>query len=104
MKKFKYKIICDTDPKIWEEKFFVVGNLKPFGYILVSNGDEDEMVIPKKIMNATGCDCLVAMRLLRDSYYALRNEEGVCNFRIARVSDDDQIEELGEEFKADPNW
>ena len=47
MKKFKYKIICDTDPKIWTEKFLVVGNLKPFGYILVSNGDEDEMVIPK---------------------------------------------------------
>ena len=104
MTKFKYKIICDTDPKIWEEKFFVVGYLNSFGCILVSNGDEDEMIIPEKIMNATGCDCLVAMRLLRDSYQVLRNEEGVCNFRIARVSDDDQIEELGEEFKADPNW
>ncbi len=105
MSKSKYKIICDTDPKIWDEKFFVVGFLKPFGYILTSNGSEDEMIIPEETIKATGCDCLVIMRLLRDSYRALRDEEGVSFFRVALVDDDGNIEELEDEtLVADPDW
>lgn len=102
--KRKYKIICDTDKHVWDEDFFVVGYLRPFGYILVSNCDEDEMIISKKMMESTDEGCLEVMRMLRDSYYALKDEEGVCNFRVALVYDDNRIEELGEEFKADPDW
>ena len=100
----KYKIICNTNPEIWEENFFVVGVMKPFGYILVSNLDENEIIIPEEIMKSTGAGCLEAMRLLRDAYYALRSEEGVYNFRIALVDDEGRIEELSSEFKADPDW
>ena len=105
MNKSKYKIICDTDKKIWEEDFFVVGFMKPFGYILVSNCDEEELVIPKEIVEDTGAGCLEIMRLLRDSYCALRNEEGVSFFRVALVDDDGNIEELEDEtLVADPDW
>ena len=102
--KRKYKILCDTDKSVWEEDFFVVGYLKPFGYILVSNCDEDAVTIPKKTMESTDESCLTVMRMLRDSYRSLRYEEGVFNFRVALVYDDGRIEELGEEFKADPDW
>ena len=102
--KRKYKIICDTDKHVWEEDFFVVGYLKAFGYILVSNGDEDEITIPKEDIDATSMSCLGVMRILRDSYRNLKDEQGVSNFRVALVYDDDRIEELGEEFKADPDW
>lgn len=105
MNKSKYKIICDTDKKIWEEKFFVVGFMKPFGYILVSNCDEEELVIPKEMVEDTGAGCLEIMRLLRDSYRALRNEKGVSFFRVALVDDDGNIEELEDEtLVADPDW
>ena len=105
MNKSKYKIICDTDKKIWEEKFFVVGFMKPFGYILVSNCDEEELIIPKEMVEDTGAGCLEIMRLLRDSYLALRNEEGVSFFRVALVDDDGNIEELEDEtLVANPDW
>ena len=104
MKRPKYKIICDLDKKVWEENFFVVGYLGPFGYILVSNCDEDEIVIPKKTIKSTDEGCLEVMRILRDSYRSLKNEQGVSNFRVALVYEDGRIEELGEEFKADPDW
>lgn len=104
MKRPKYKIICDTDKSVWEEDFFVVGYLRPFGYILVPNCSEEEIVISKKMMESTDGAYLEVMRTLRDSYRSLRYEEGVSNFRVALVYDDDRIEELGEEFKADPDW
>ena len=104
----KYKIICDTDKSVWDKDFFVVGYLKPFGYILVSNCDEDEIVISKKTMESVDEGCielsLIVMRMLRDAYRSLKDEQGVSNFRVALVYDDDRIEELGEEFKADPDW
>ncbi len=100
----KYKIICDTDKSVWEEDFFVVGHLYPFGYILVPNCDEDEIVITKAMMDSTDECCLDAMRILRDSYRSLKDEQGVSNFRVALVYDDGRIEELKEEFKADPDW
>lgn len=104
MKRPKYKIICDTDKSVWAEDFFVVGYLKPFGYILVPNCDEDEIIISKKMMESTDGACLEVMRTLRDSYRSLKDEQGVFNFRVALVYDDGRIEELGEEFKADPDW
>ena len=106
MKRPKYKIICDTDKSVWDEDFFVVGYLRPFGYILVPNCDEEEIVISKKMMESTDEGCLEVMRMLRDSYRSLKHlvEEGVSNFRVALVYDDGRIKELGEEFKADPDW
>lgn len=100
----KYKIICDTDKSIWDYAFFVVGYFGPFGYILVPNCDEDEITIPKKVIESTDGTYLEVMRILRDSYRSLKDEQGVSNFRVALVYDDDRIEELGEEFKADPEW
>lgn len=104
----KYKIICDADTTWWDEDFFVVGYLKPFGYVLCANCTEDEVVISKKTMESIGEGCielnLIVMRMLRDAYRELRYEEGVSNFRVALVYDDGRIEELGEEFKADPDW
>lgn len=102
--KRKYKIICDTDKHVWDEDFFVVGYLRPFGYILVLNCDEDEITISKKVIESTGEGCLEVMHTLRDSYRSLKNEQGVSNFRVALVYDDNRIEELGEEFKADLDW
>lgn len=104
MKGSKYKIICDTDKSVWGEDFFVVGYLKPFGYILVPNCSEEEIIISKKMMESTDEDCLEVMRILRDSYCALKDENDVSNFRVALVYNDDRVEELGEEFKADPEW
>lgn len=102
--KRKYRIVCDTDKRVWAEDFFVVGYLVPFGYILVSNWDEEAIAIPKKAIESTGEGCLEVMRILRDSYRSLKDEQGVSNFRVALVYDDGKIEELGEEFKADPEW
>lgn len=102
--KRKYKIICDTDKSVWDEDFFVVGYLRPFGYILVSNCDESEITISKKVMESTDGAYLEVMRTLRDSYRSLKDEQGVSNFRVALVYDDNRIKELGEEFKADLDW
>lgn len=104
MKRPKYKIICDTDKSVWSEDFFVVGYFRPFGYILVPNCDEDEITISKKMIESIDEGCLEVMRILRDSYYALKDEDDVSNFRVALVYDNGRIEELGEEFKVDSDW
>ena len=102
----KYKIICDA-PDNYDEKFFVVGYLGPFGYILTYNNSEEELIIPKEMIEDTGVGCLEIMRILRDSYCALKNGVDVplTSFRVALVDNDNNIKELEDEtLVADSNW
>lgn len=97
-----YQIICDSPG--YDTHIMSVGYFGRLGmdYILTYPNDED--VIRLKKSDIYGCKgaCLGVMRLLRDAYRSLKDEEGVSNFRIAGIFSDGSIKETG--IVADPEW